>query len=472
MVDDGSGFKDIGGSFGEMYNRNANQGGTTATVAAIVELNAGDKIKVQAARVSGSGNLILLGGGSGLTLAKFRGQKGDPGNANVAIQDNNVTVVSQVGTINFGSNLSVTNDGSGKVTIDVPNDTDELVKVSANDTTSDYLVNKITGSGLITVAEQNDGSNESLNITAAVDASDVTFSPNNNSNWDGSIDPGDVDNALDQLAGRVDDIEDELDGYNVEIQDNNSTVVSAVNIINFGTDLDVTDDGGGKVTVTPSFDANVLTYTPDDGTDWSKAGGPSVDPGNVNDALDQLADRKDFAQITTDGYGNVTADGYGDSVQFISPDGSVLFDGYNSPNKIHFRVGELSSSNIAAVLSVQTITSTSTVTTTAGSYVDMPDMSFVASDPGAYWVVYSGDLENSSNKDVYIVITINDGVDTQITHTERQVSLSSNKRQTFQTQGLISNVQAGDEIKIQWYNTGGTASSFHRSIILLRIVEV
>jgi hypothetical protein len=40
-----------------------------------------------------------------------------------------------------------------------------------------------------------------------VDATDVTYTPTTAADWDGSADPGDVDNALDQLAERVTDVE-------------------------------------------------------------------------------------------------------------------------------------------------------------------------------------------------------------------------------------------------------------------------
>ena len=39
------------------------------------------------------------------------------------------------------------------------------------------------------------------------DAADITYTPAVNTDWDGDTDPGDVDNALDQLAERVDDLE-------------------------------------------------------------------------------------------------------------------------------------------------------------------------------------------------------------------------------------------------------------------------
>lgn len=41
----------------------------------------------------------------------------------------------------------------------------------------------------------------------SVDASGVTFTPTTNADWDGSTDPGNVDDALDQLAERVTDLE-------------------------------------------------------------------------------------------------------------------------------------------------------------------------------------------------------------------------------------------------------------------------
>ncbi len=81
------------------------------------------------------------------------------------------------------------------------------------------------------------------------DAADVTYTPTTAADWDGSADPGDVDNALDQLAERVADVE-----------------------------------GAGYLT---SVDAAVVTYTPTTAADWDS----SADPGNADDAFDQLAER-------------------------------------------------------------------------------------------------------------------------------------------------------------------------------------
>jgi hypothetical protein len=80
----------------------------------------------------------------------------------------------------------------------------------------------------------------------SVDADDVTYTPTTLADWDGAADPGDVEQALDQLAERTADLE-----------------------------------GAGAV------DAAAVTYTPTTAADWD--GG--TDPGSVDDALDQLAER-------------------------------------------------------------------------------------------------------------------------------------------------------------------------------------
>jgi hypothetical protein len=47
---------------------------------------------------------------------------------------------------------------------------------------------------------------------SAVDSDDVTYTPTTLADWDGSADPGDVEQALDQLAERVADVEGAISG--------------------------------------------------------------------------------------------------------------------------------------------------------------------------------------------------------------------------------------------------------------------
>jgi hypothetical protein len=78
------------------------------------------------------------------------------------------------------------------------------------------------------------------------DADLVTYTPTTLADWDSAADPGDVEQALDQLAERVKDVEG-----------------------------------------VAASDASGITYTPTTVADWDS----SADPGNVDDALDQLAER-------------------------------------------------------------------------------------------------------------------------------------------------------------------------------------
>jgi hypothetical protein len=100
-------------------------------------------------------------------------------------------------------------------------------------------------------------------IGGAVDADDVTYTPTTLADWDGAADPGDVEQALDQLAERTADLE----------------------------------AGGGG-------DASTVTYTPAVTADWDG----TTDPGNVDDALDQLAERVNDIEALPGGGGMSAAE--------------------------------------------------------------------------------------------------------------------------------------------------------------------
>ena len=94
--------------------------------------------------------------------------------------------------------------------------------------------------------------NQSLTAVSTIDSANVTFTPSTLANWTGSADPGDADDAFNQLASRVKVIE----------------------------------------SATVSVDAADVTYTPNTLTDWNS----SADPGNTNGALNQLASRLKVAE--------------------------------------------------------------------------------------------------------------------------------------------------------------------------------
>lgn len=77
------------------------------------------------------------------------------------------------------------------------------VKVSVTDTTSGYLSAKLVAGTNVTFTTLNPAGNEQIQIAVPIDASVVTYTPSNASNWNGGVDPGDADNAFDQLASRA-----------------------------------------------------------------------------------------------------------------------------------------------------------------------------------------------------------------------------------------------------------------------------
>lgn len=102
------------------------------------------------------------------------------------------------------------------------------------------------------------------------DASVVTYSPADTSKWNGSADPGEVNEALDQLASRTKTLET-----------------------------------AGYLT---SVDASIVTYTPSTAGDWN--GGS--DPGDADDAFNQLASRTKTLESTIATYYDFIVDSAGD----------------------------------------------------------------------------------------------------------------------------------------------------------------
>lgn len=125
-VDTGGGYSPVSGSLGTMYNRQASQGTTTATILAVLSLSSGDKIKGQAQRLSGSSTINLLAEGSSLSIMRLQGQKGDQGPAGsgttLTMQDEGVSIPNTPhSTLNVtGTGASISDGGSGVATLNVP----------------------------------------------------------------------------------------------------------------------------------------------------------------------------------------------------------------------------------------------------------------------------------------------------------------------------------------------------------------
>jgi len=122
------------------------------------------------------------------------------------IADDGATVITDVQEIDFGSNVSVTDNADGTVTVDAAADTDTRTDVSDGGAT---VVSEVT--------DINFGSNVSVQ-----------------DNGDGTVTVTGSDSSTDTRT---------------DVSDGGATVVSDVLDINFGSDVSVADDGDGTVTV-------------------------------------------------------------------------------------------------------------------------------------------------------------------------------------------------------------------------------
>ena len=158
MRDTGSGYSEIPGSRGKMYNRALNLGENTATVTIVVALNKNDKIKIQAKRDTGTSTLSLEANGSSLSIFTTTGEKGDPGDDGAPGSGSSI-IVKQEGTTVSGSPFSALNftgsavndiidEGSGQVEVYIEPDFGSWYGWNNSDaqstTTSTTYINKLT----------------------------------------------------------------------------------------------------------------------------------------------------------------------------------------------------------------------------------------------------------------------------------------------------------------------------------------
>lgn len=126
MLDSGSGFEYIRGSNRLGYSRNAQQGGDSTSATILLQVNSGDKIKVQAYKTSGGASLYTYGDGCSLYIcdAEASGEKGDKGDAGsgstIVVEKDDSIINSSTENINFEGNVNITDEGNNKVTVNIP----------------------------------------------------------------------------------------------------------------------------------------------------------------------------------------------------------------------------------------------------------------------------------------------------------------------------------------------------------------
>lgn len=161
----------------------------------------------------------------------------------------------------------------------------------------------------------------------AGDASELTYTPTTVADWDGDADPGGAQEALDQLAERITDIEESpgsgssfgtiaVAGQSNVVADSSSDTLTLVGL---GLAAITTDAGTDTVTITVAVpDASAVPFTPSNSMNWTD----SEDPGDVDDALNDLAARLQgieetesvFRNIAVSGQGTIVADGSNDTL--------------------------------------------------------------------------------------------------------------------------------------------------------------
>ena len=156
--DTGSGYVEVPGTRGKMYNRTLNNGENTATVSIVIGLNKGDKIKVQAVRDTGTSTLGLEANGSSLSIFTTTGEKGDPGEDGAPGSGSSI-IVKKEGTTVSGSPFSALNftgaavndivdEGSGQVEVYIEPEFGAWYGWNSSEaessTTSTTYVNKVT----------------------------------------------------------------------------------------------------------------------------------------------------------------------------------------------------------------------------------------------------------------------------------------------------------------------------------------
>jgi hypothetical protein len=148
-------------------------------------------------------------------------------------------------------------------------------------TMPDSNVDLTPASGTFAAASHNHDA-DYADIAHVHDAAAVTYTPAVNTDWDGDADPGDLDDALNQLAERVDDLEGAGGGGTAELAtgtytgDGNATqaitgvgfqpnaviIHQQVNSVNPGAPMVSTDQDSGNTLLT-SGSVNVASYLGD-----------------------------------------------------------------------------------------------------------------------------------------------------------------------------------------------------------------
>lgn len=166
-------------------------------------------------------------------------------NAAISVSDDGTVVLTSAADLNFGSNVSITDDGDNTVTIDA---TDTRINVEDSGATKSSNTQGVNFDTNLAVTNDGDGS-------VTVDATDTDTTTNISD--DGTQVVADTDDINFATSLTVTDDADgsvTVDGTDTrtDVSDDGTQVVADTDDINFAANLTVTDDGDGSVSVDAS----------------------------------------------------------------------------------------------------------------------------------------------------------------------------------------------------------------------------
>ena len=191
-------------------------------------------------------NVTIVSDADTLTISATSG-----GGSSLTVRDEGSVIDSAVSELNFtGTGVSASQTSPGVIEVAISTGvggSDELLKVSANDSTAGYLLDKLTPGTNITLVEENNGSNETLRIDAAGEANPDVVPQ---SEAEAGIATTERIWTAQRVKQAIDALAPSGGGGSIAIEDEGSEIVAAASRINFtGTGVTATDAGSGEVTV-------------------------------------------------------------------------------------------------------------------------------------------------------------------------------------------------------------------------------
>jgi hypothetical protein len=200
QIDRGSGWVDLPGTAGGIYNRQLNYGGT-ASAALPVVLNTGDRLKMQAIRSQGTATITTLPGASGLGIIPLRGAQGVqgiPGSGSTVTVKNNGAPIGggPHANLNFGPGITPSDAGGSEADVELD---DRGFSFSAY-TTADTIVG--SGAGLVPIVMQAERVKDTPQFTFTAPGTGVTVTDTGRYQISGRA-TGDKNTGIGDVIGRL-----------------------------------------------------------------------------------------------------------------------------------------------------------------------------------------------------------------------------------------------------------------------------